>query len=110
MLAVLVALVPARVASAGGTAPEAGEAPVAHAPPEPGEAARVRRTRSAEQAVRRLGDAVLVRPFLFVQLMAGVAVLPAVLPIAAVFADWRDAFDICVEGPYAMVFERPLGE
>jgi hypothetical protein len=110
VLALLVQLVPAGVATAGGAEPEAAEAPVAHTPPESGDAPGLTRTRSAERTARRLGDAVFVRPFLFVQLVAGIAVLPAALPIAAVFADWRDALDICVEGPYEMVFERALGE
>ncbi len=59
---------------------------------------------------RRPRDATFSRPVQFVRLLAGVAALPVALPIAAVFADWRDALDFCVTGPYEMVFQRPLGE
>ncbi len=64
----------------------------------------------AETAARKLNDALLWRPFFAVQLVMGVAVLPVALPIAGAAADWQDAIDICVTGPYAMLFARPLGE
>lgn len=71
---------------------------------------RLRRTGDEERRLRQVGDAVFSRPVLFVRMVAGVAMLPVALPVAAVFADWRDALDFCVTGPYGMVFQRPLGE
>lgn len=71
---------------------------------------RLQQSTETEQLIREVGDAVFSRPFHFVRLLTGVAVLPVALPIAAVFADWRDGLDICVTEPWAMTFERPLGE
>ena len=71
---------------------------------------RLHRAGPRERTLREVGDAVFVRPILFVRLVAGSAMLPVALPIAALFADWHDALDICVTGPYDMVFRRTLGE
>lgn len=71
---------------------------------------RLRRPSKLERALRPLGDAVFARPVHLAQLVVGVAMLPIALPIAALFADPRDALDICVSGPYEMAFRRPLGE
>lgn len=108
-LVLSVAPIPAAAAPAARGDADADGVRVASRPPDPGDDPRLRRTGGAERAIRGLGDAVLVRPFLLVQLVAGIAVLPVVLPVAAAVADWRDALDLCVAGPYEMVFERPLG-
>jgi hypothetical protein len=76
--------------------------------PDPRDDPRRRRTGQEEQALHEVGDAVFSRPVHVVRLIAGVAMLPVALPLAAVLGDWRDALDICVTGPFAMVFERPL--
>ena len=62
-----------------------------------------------EGTLRPLGDALFARPVNFLQLVAGVAMLPLALPIATLFAEPRDALDICVSRPYEMLV-RPLGE
>jgi hypothetical protein len=82
----------------------AGE--VAGAGPDP----RLEQTGGAERLARQAGDLLFVRPFHLVRLVAGVALLPVALPTAAIFAQWRDALDICATSPYQMLFERPLGE
>jgi hypothetical protein len=69
---------------------------------------RLRRTGETERVLREVGDAVFARPIHFVRLVAGVAMLPVALPTAALLGDWRDALDICVTGPFEMVFQRPL--
>lgn len=81
-----------------------------YAAPDPAEDPRRAVTSEGEQTVRKLNDVVFWRPFYFVQLVAGVAALPVALPVAWAVADWEDAIDMCVTGPYAMAFERPLGE
>lgn len=78
--------------------------------PEARDDPRLPRAGPGERTLREVGDAVFARPFHLVRLVAGIAVLPVALPVAAAFADWRDAVDICVTGPFAMVFRRPLGE
>jgi len=75
-----------------------------------GDDPRLRHTGREERLVRAVGDLVFSRPIHFVRWVAGIGVLPVALPIAALFADWRDAVDICVIGPYRMTFARPLGE
>jgi hypothetical protein len=70
--------------------------------------ARLRHAGSAG-TLRPLGDALFARPVNFLQLVAGVAMLPLALPIATLFAEPRDALDICVSRPYEMLV-RPLGE
>lgn len=79
---------------------------VAGAGPDP----RLERTGGAEKVVRQMGDLLFERPFHLVRLVAGVALLPVALPTAALFAQWRDALDVCATGPYTMLVERPLGE
>lgn len=107
--ALLVQGVAVCAAAAAGPAQATEEARTAHTPPDPGDDPRLRRTGSAERAVRQAGDLVFARPFFLVQLVAGTALLPVALPVAAAFADWRDALDICVTGPWEMLVERPLG-
>jgi hypothetical protein len=93
----------------GGAGVETPATP-SYAAPDAGDDPRLRRTGPEERALRQVGDAVFSRPFHLVRLLAGVAMLPIALPIAAVFADWRDAVDVCVTGPYGMAFQRPLGD
>jgi hypothetical protein len=81
-----------------------------YTPPEAGDDPRLERTGGGERTLRRVGDAVFARPIFLVRLVAGIVAFPVALPIAAVFADWRDAVDVCVSGPYELVFRRPLGE
>jgi len=90
-------------------APAAAEMAAASSPPGRVADPRLQRTGETEQVIREAGDAVFSRPFHFFRLVTGVAVVPVALPIAAVFADLRDGVDICVNQPYAMLFERPLG-
>jgi hypothetical protein len=59
--------------------------------------------------LRSVGDALFARPVNFLQLVAGVAMLPLALPIATLVAEPSDAIDICVTGPYGMLV-RPLGQ
>ena len=104
--------------TAGPTAAGAGSAPERDATAASGaylsadlrDDPRLHRTGGAERALRRAGDLVFSRPIHLVRLVAGVAIFPVALPVAAVFADWRDAVDSCVSGPFGMVFQRPLGE
>lgn len=95
---------------ASASSPDAVARESASAAPDPADDPRLARTGPAEQGFRKLEDGVLWRPFFFVQLVAGAAVLPLAIPIAWAVADWEDAIDICITGPYGMVFERPLGE
>lgn len=101
-------------ATAAGAAPGSGVAmeggSASHVPSGAGDDSPSRRSGDGQRTLRQVGDAVFSRPFHFFRLVAGVAALPIALPIAAVFADWHDATDICITGPYWMTFERPLGE
>jgi hypothetical protein len=65
---------------------------------------------AAEDGVRKVWDVLFWRPVYVVQLVGGVAALPVALPLAATIGDWRDGVDMCVTGPFAMAFERPLGQ
>lgn len=71
---------------------------------------RLHETTAGERRLQRGGDAAFERPFHIARFLAGVVALPVVLPIAWVFTDWNNAVDVCVTGPYAMAFERPLGD
>ncbi len=114
-LALVLALAtPLGLARAAGAEPGPGVAPEtisdSTVAPDPSDDPRLHRTGTAERVVRQAGDVVFSRPIHLVRLVAGVAALPVALPVAAVFADWRDAVDFCVTGPFWMVFQRPLGE
>ena len=113
-LALAAQLVLAGASAAGGEggaeADSETAASLSYTAPDARDDPRLHRTGSGERILREMGDAAFSRPVHFVRLVAGVAALPVALPIAAVFADWRDAVDFCVTGPYEMVFQRPLGE
>ena len=64
----------------------------------------------AVDGVRVVWDVLFWRPVYVVQLVAGAALLPVAVPIAAASGDWRYGVDVSVRWPYEMAFERPLGQ
>jgi hypothetical protein len=65
---------------------------------------------SAEDHVRRVYDAVVLRPFGVVQVIVSAVFFVPAFPIAALFGAGDDALRICIEEPIAHTFRRPLGE
>jgi hypothetical protein len=102
-LALLVAVAP--LARAGG-APEEGTAPVS-------EGAQYGRVDAAPggtpSAGQKVYDAVVLRPFGFVQAVVSAAVFVVLYPVALVTGTTTDLTEMCITGPVEQTFRRPLG-
>lgn len=67
-------------------------------------------TREEPTVLQMTGDVVLLRPFLVVRLVFGVAALPLAWPTAALLGDSDWALEVCVRDPAHRLFGRSIGQ
>lgn len=99
-LVMLVAIAPAVRADVPPSVPEGAQY-------DQGDEAPARSTPSRGQKVY---DAMVLRPFGFVQTVVGAAVFVVFYPFALVSGTTGDLTDMCITGPVEQTFKKPLGE